>query len=140
MRLHVLLGGEFGMFVGVDVMRVGKMCVVSGPEVIACFMVLGGFRVVVRSQSVMMGGLFVMMRCLLRHRESPFLLAGSVGRKHEEFLVTRDLIWVTADSIKNEYALNEERVAAWVARKGAAGFLATAICAMPVYTGISRIC
>lgn len=83
MCLHMLLGRVLGMLVGMGVMRMSKLRMVRSPEVIARFMVLGGFRVMVCSQSVVMGGLFMVLRCFFRHRESPFLLAGLAGSKHE---------------------------------------------------------
>jgi hypothetical protein len=49
--------------------RMGNVRMMRRSEVIAGFMMLCGFRVVVCRQSVMMSGLLVMLCCLLRHGE-----------------------------------------------------------------------
>ena len=63
----VVLGGLVTMLFSVGQVRVGNVRMVRGAKVIAGFMVLGGFRVVVCGQSVVMSGLLVMLRCLLGH-------------------------------------------------------------------------
>jgi hypothetical protein len=50
---------------GMGKVCVGNVRVVRGAEVIACFMMLRGFRMVVRCQSVVMSGLLMMLYCLL---------------------------------------------------------------------------
>lgn len=75
MRLHMLLGRMLRMVRGMSMMRMCKMRMVRSLVMIACFMVLRGFRVVVCSQSVMMSRLLVVMRRFLRHREISIPLA-----------------------------------------------------------------
>jgi hypothetical protein len=80
----MLLGSKLGMVPGMKIMRMGKMRMVRSLVMIACFMVLRGFGVVVCSQSVMMSRLLVVVRRLLRHREISIPPAdfGSSVRKH----------------------------------------------------------
>ena len=77
MRFHMLFGSMLGMIPGMKIMRVCKMRMVRSLVVIACFMMLRGFSMVVCSQSVMMSRLLVVMRRFLRHREISIPLADS---------------------------------------------------------------
>jgi hypothetical protein len=67
MLVGVVLRRVVRMLFGMSEMRVGHVRVVRGLVVIAGRMVLRGFRVVMRSQPVMMSGLLVVFDCLLRH-------------------------------------------------------------------------
>ncbi|MGA8528503.1 MAG: hypothetical protein WB622_02245 [Acidobacteriaceae bacterium] len=53
-----------GVLGGVRLVSVGKVGVMGGCLMIAGFVVLRGFGVMVGGHSVMVGGLMVMMRCL----------------------------------------------------------------------------
>jgi len=68
---HMMLGGFFGVVFGLYVMAVGQMRVVSGPFVIARFVVFGGNPVVLGSFFMMLGCLDMMFGGLLRHGNPP---------------------------------------------------------------------
>ena len=57
----MLLSRMIGMFVRVGVVRMSQVRVVRSLGVMACFVVLCSLSVVVRSQRVMVGSLFMMM-------------------------------------------------------------------------------
>jgi hypothetical protein len=77
MRFHMLFGSMLGMIPGMKIMRVSQMRMVRSLVVIACFMMLRGFGMVVCSQSMMMSRLLMVMRRFLRHREISIPLADS---------------------------------------------------------------
>ena len=68
-RFHVLLGGFFGVILGLNVVAVRQVGVVSGGFVIAVFMMLGGFMVMARSVLVVPRCLLVMLHCFVGHEE-----------------------------------------------------------------------
>jgi hypothetical protein len=67
----MMLGGFFGVVLGLYVMAVGQMRVVGGLLVIARFVVLGGNPVVLGSFFMMLGCLDMMFGGLLRHGNPP---------------------------------------------------------------------
>ena len=67
MLLAVMLRSLVPMLFGMSEMRVGHVRMMRGPEVIARFMMLCSFGMVVRSHTVMMSGLLMMMNCLFGH-------------------------------------------------------------------------
>jgi hypothetical protein len=111
MRFYMLFGCMLGMVPGMKVMCVSQMRMVRSLIVIARFMMLRSFGMVVCSQSMMMSRLRVMMRRFLRHREN-LHSARRLRFQHPQawigFFPTRDSSWVTAHSIRGEYAVNEE--------------------------------
>ena len=64
-RFHVLLGGFFGVILGLNVVAVRQVGVVSGGFVIAVFMMLGGFMVMARSVLVVLRCLLVVFHCFM---------------------------------------------------------------------------
>jgi hypothetical protein len=77
MRIYMLLGCMLGMITGMKVMRMSQMRMMRSFVMIASFMVLCGFGMVVCSHPVMMSRLLVMIRRFLRHREISIPLADS---------------------------------------------------------------
>jgi hypothetical protein len=73
----MLFGSMLGMIPGMKIMRVSQMRMVRSLVVIACFMMLRGFGMVVCSQSMRMSRLLMVMRRFLRHREISIPLADS---------------------------------------------------------------
>ena len=67
MFVCVVLSRQVRVLFGMGKVCVGNVRVMRGPEVIAGFMVLRGFGMVMSSQPMMMSGLLVMFDCLLRH-------------------------------------------------------------------------
>jgi len=60
----VVAGGLFGVLGGVRLVAIGEVGVMSGGLMVAGFMLLCGFRVMVGGHTMMMGGLTMMIRCL----------------------------------------------------------------------------
>jgi hypothetical protein len=83
MLVGVVLRRVVRMLFGMSEMRVGHVRVVRGLVVIAGRMVLRGFRVVMRSQPVMMSGLLVVFdHFVFRHRFASSLELGlNPGRR-----------------------------------------------------------
>jgi hypothetical protein len=65
MLLSVVFCRKVTMLFGVCKVRVGHVRMVRGPKVIARFMMLRGFGMVVRGQPVVMGSLLVVFRSFL---------------------------------------------------------------------------
>jgi hypothetical protein len=84
-RFHVVLGGLFGVLLGVDVVSVRQVGVVSGGFVVAVLVMLGGFVVMARSVLVVLRCLLVMLGCFVGHEE--FLSCVAVWR-HGRIIVT----------------------------------------------------
>ena len=68
-RFHVLLGGFFGVILGLNVVAVREVGMVGGGFVVAVFMLLGGFMVMARSVLVVPRCLLVMLHCFVGHEE-----------------------------------------------------------------------
>jgi hypothetical protein len=109
MRFYMLFGCMLGMVPGMKVMCVSQMRMVRSLIVIARFMMLRSFGMVVCSQSMMMSRLRVMMRRFLRHREN-LHSARRLQDQHPQawigFFLAGVSLWVTAHSIRGEYAVN----------------------------------
>jgi hypothetical protein len=65
--LGVQLRGFARVMVSVFRMSTGRVCVVCGFLVVSCIVMLGGFGVVPRRMSVVLGGLAVVLGGFLRH-------------------------------------------------------------------------
>jgi hypothetical protein len=68
-RFHVVLGGFFGVALGLDVMAVRQVRVVSSDFVVAVLVMLGGFVVVACSVLVVLRCLLVVLGCFVGHEE-----------------------------------------------------------------------
>lgn len=67
-----MLCSFFGVMGRVQVMSVRRVCVVGRRLVVPVFMMFRGFPVVVGRMLMVLGGLRVMMRSVLRHEACPF--------------------------------------------------------------------
>jgi hypothetical protein len=67
MFIRVMLRRQMRMLLGMSQMSMSNVRMMRSPEVIARFMMLRGFRMVVCSQPVMMSSLFVMFFSLFGH-------------------------------------------------------------------------
>jgi hypothetical protein len=82
MLVGMVLRRQVRMLFSMGKVCVGHVRVVCGPEVIAGCVVLRGFRMMMRSQPVMMSGLLVMFDCLLRHGDLLSLADLAAVRQH----------------------------------------------------------
>jgi hypothetical protein len=71
-RLGVMFRGFFGVMRRLQMMAVRRVRVMCGLLVVAGLVVLGGLAMVVGRIVMVLGGLGVMMRCILRHGKFPF--------------------------------------------------------------------
>lgn len=67
MLIRMMLRSKMPMLFSMSQMSMGNVRMMRSPEVIAGFMMLRSFRMVMRSKPVMMSSLFVMFHSMLRH-------------------------------------------------------------------------
>jgi hypothetical protein len=77
----VVLGGLFGMVFGMQMMAMRDVGMVGGLFMIAGFMMLGGFSVVLAGFFVVLGGLLVMFNNGVCHFQFPLLGGFSACRQ-----------------------------------------------------------
>lgn len=109
MLLYMLFGCVLGMIPGMKVMRMSQMRVVRSFMMIARFMMLGGFGMVVCSHPMMMSRLLVMVRRFLRHKENLHSASRLRVKRPQACYKSsspRNAPRVTAHSILNQYAVN----------------------------------
>jgi hypothetical protein len=109
MRFYMLFGCMFGMIPGMKIVCMSQVRMMRSLIVIARFMMLRSFRVVMCSQSMMMSRLRVMMRRFLRHRENLHSARRLIVKRPQACYKSSspcNAPRVTAYSILNQYAVN----------------------------------
>jgi len=78
MRLEMVLGGLAGVMVGLEAMTMRDMGMVAGEMMLAVFMMLGGFAMMLRRLFVVLGGGVMMIGFVQSaHYCSPQMAAGT---------------------------------------------------------------
>ena len=87
-RFHVLLGGFFGVILGLNVVAVRGVGMVGGGFVVAVLVMLAGFLVMACSVLVVLRRLCVVLGCFVGHEESSF--RAPVASRHGRIIERRD--------------------------------------------------